>query len=213
MQAPVEIEILKELTKLARSGKLLEVSKIKSEQNHKDKHTYKPGKVVHVGHSFGSALTIGMLSSYGELSDGAILTGFVLGSQLGSTKTSAFGLEFAPASDARRFGDRPSGYLVQGTESSVQQIFLKKGAFEPSILPYAESIKQTATVGELLSGGAPLGRPAPAFRGPVQVSLPGAATAVLGVRYSLTRWCSSSLANTTLLSAVVTATTPMTSRT
>lgn len=170
-QAPVETEVLVELTKLARSGKLIESSKIRSEGSHlSDIGSYKPTKIVHVGHSFGSIVTIGFLSSYGELSDGAVLTGFVYGSQVGTITPSAFGYEFAPAHDASRFGDRPSGYLVQATKSNIQQVFLKKGAFEPKMLHYAESIKQTATVGELLSGGAALGLPAPAFTGPVQVS-------------------------------------------
>ncbi|KAK7419606.1 hypothetical protein QQX98_003197 [Neonectria punicea] len=165
VQSLTEVEVLKELTKLARSGKLIESSRINSDKNIR---SYKPSKIVHVGHSFGSVLTIGMLSSYGELSDGAILTGFILGSHLGDTKTPEFGYEFAPANDARRFGDRPSGYMVQATESNVQRIFLQKGTFEPEMLRYTESIKNTVTVGEILSGGLPLAHPAKTYRGPVQ---------------------------------------------
>ncbi|KAF2193448.1 hypothetical protein K469DRAFT_712204 [Zopfia rhizophila CBS 207.26] len=66
---------------------------------------------------------------------------------------------------------RPFRYLVQATESNVQQIFLKKGSFEPELLGYAERIKQTTTVGEQLSGGVALARPATAFTGPVQFFL------------------------------------------
>ncbi|KAK7432913.1 hypothetical protein QQZ08_000384 [Neonectria magnoliae] len=146
MQSPTEVEVLKELTKLARSGKLIESSRIKSDKNIR---SYKPSKIVH-------------------LSDGAILTGFILGSHLGDTKTPEFGYEFAPANDARRFGDRPSGYMVQATESNVQRIFLQKGTFDPEVLRYTESIKNTVTVGEILSGGLQLAHPAKTYKGPVQ---------------------------------------------
>ncbi|CAM1509813.1 Fc.00g001480.m01.CDS01 [Cosmosporella sp. VM-42] len=173
VESPTEVEVLKELTKLVRSGNLIASSKVRWEGSRHDIDAFsrKPSKVVHVGHSFGSIVTIGMLTSYGELSDGAILTGFILGSQTGGTKSSEYGFEFAPANDAQRFGDCPSGYLVQATESNIQYIFLKKGTFEPGMLCYAESIKQTVTVGELMSGGVPLGKPAPAFKGPVKFFL------------------------------------------
>ncbi|KAF4497072.1 alpha beta-Hydrolase [Fusarium agapanthi] len=46
-------------------------------------YDYKPEKVVHIGHSFGSATTSGLLSLHGNLSDGAILTGFLPNNQRG----------------------------------------------------------------------------------------------------------------------------------
>ncbi|KAJ9254119.1 hypothetical protein DTO207G8_3696 [Paecilomyces variotii] len=59
------------------------------------------------------------------------------------------------------------GYLVPGNRNSLQFAFLAGGHFDPSILPYAESIKQPTTPGELLTL-----RSAPAesnFSGPVMV--------------------------------------------
>lgn len=70
------------------------------------------------------------LSQYGKLSDGATFPGFLLGSQVGTKKSSEFGHEIASENDKRRFSDRSSGYAVQATETIIQQIFLKKGSFE-----------------------------------------------------------------------------------
>lgn len=164
----MEVEVLREITNRVRSGNLIATSKAKASAG-KVIRAYKPKKVVHVGHSFGSVTTAGMLSQYGHLSDGALLTGFIPGSKLGVARFSEFGYEYAPEHDARRFGDRSSGYVVQATKTNIQQIFLKKGSFEPELLRYAEAIKQTASVGEMLSGGAFVGHAAPSFSGPVQV--------------------------------------------
>ncbi|OAQ64717.1 alpha/beta-Hydrolase [Pochonia chlamydosporia 170] len=169
-QSPVEVEVLREITNLVRSGNLIAASKANASAG-KVIRAYIPKKVVHVGHSFGSVTTAGMLSQYGHLSDGALLTGFIPGSKLGVTRFSEFGYEYAPEHDARRFGDRSSGYVVQATKTNIQQLFLKKGSFEPELLRYAEAIKQTASVGEMLSGGAFVGHAAPSFSGPVQFFL------------------------------------------
>jgi pimeloyl-ACP methyl ester carboxylesterase len=168
VQAPAEVEILRELTKLAREGNLTTSIKETAELPSCIRG-YKPTKVVHVSHSFGSVITAGLLSKYGNLSDGALLTGYLLSSQLGNVKNEAFGYEFAATSDPRRFSDRPSGYLVQATASNVQQIFFKKGSFEPELLVYAEKIKQTTTVVEPMSAATVAGIPALQFKGPVQV--------------------------------------------
>lgn len=134
-------------------------------------HGYAPNKIVHIGHSYGSFMTSGLLSRYGNLSNGAVLTGFLINPHLVKEVTpAAFGYEFAPHSDPDRFADLPSGYLVQKTLSSIQQIFLKKGTFNPELLSYAERIKQPNAVGELVSGSQAFGKPATEFTGPIQVS-------------------------------------------
>ncbi|KAH7194145.1 Alpha/beta hydrolase family-domain-containing protein [Fusarium oxysporum] len=166
VQLGLQVTILKELTVLVRDGKLLASSKILGKHPEKSFNSYKPKKVVHVGHSFGSATTSGLLSLHGNLSDGAILTGFLPNNQSGKVGANAFGFEFARQHDPRRFGDRPAGYAVQASLSSIQQIFLKKGSFEVEALEYTEKIKQTGTVGELSS--ALIGKPAADFKGPLQ---------------------------------------------
>ncbi|KAI1044254.1 hypothetical protein LB504_013050 [Fusarium proliferatum] len=149
VQLGLQVAILKELTILARDGKLLVSSKVLGKRPQKAFFNYRPRKIVHIGHSFGSATTSGLLSLHGNLSDGAILTGFLPNNQSG-----------------KRFGDRPAGYAVQASLSSIQQIFLKKGSFEIEALEYAEKIKQTGTVGELSSGL--IVQPATGFKGPLQ---------------------------------------------
>ncbi|KAF5530778.1 alpha beta-hydrolase [Fusarium mexicanum] len=166
VQLGLQVAILKELTVLARDGNLLKSSKVIGKQPQKGFYEYKPKKVVHIGHSFGSATTSGLLSLHGNLSDGAILTGFLPNSQSGKVGANAFGFEFARQHDPKRFGDRPAGYAVQASLSSIQQIFLKKGSFEVEVLEYAEKIKQPGTVGELSSSL--IRQPATEFKGPLQ---------------------------------------------
>jgi pimeloyl-ACP methyl ester carboxylesterase len=153
---------------MARSGDLIRRSKPVGGAQLRE---YMPKKVVHVGHSYGSIGTSGFLSRHGTLSDGAILTGFVVSPQTGKVTPATFGLEYAPAHNPALFGDRGSGYLVQATRSNVQQIFLKKGSFEDAALAYAEAIKQTSTVGEMVSVGPVLASPVVGFKGPLQFFL------------------------------------------
>ncbi|KAK2616735.1 hypothetical protein QQS21_000347 [Conoideocrella luteorostrata] len=166
-QESVAVEVLRELTRLARNGDLAKASKMKHSRRNPI-CAYRPNKIVHVGHSFGSAITVALLSLYGNVSDGALMTSFMLGSQTGLAKFSEFGFEFAPQHDSRRFGDRSSGYLVQATQTNIQQIYLRKGSFKPEVLRYAELIKQTTSVGEIVTTGVLLGHPAPLFSGPIQ---------------------------------------------
>jgi len=73
--------------------------------------------------------------------------------------------------DACKFADRPSGYVVQGTESVFQSLFLKKGSFGPALADLGIRIRQTTTVFELLTIGLSLAFPAALFKGPVQFFL------------------------------------------
>ncbi|KAL2807577.1 hypothetical protein BJX63DRAFT_425282 [Aspergillus granulosus] len=110
-------------------------------------------EIVLVGHSLGSPVTIGVLSQYGKLVDASIWPG---------TRKSH---------DPHKFHDRGSGYLVQATESNVQQIFFKKGYFDPNPLNYGEKIKETGTVGDFLSLGAVLANPALNYKAPLLFAL------------------------------------------
>jgi pimeloyl-ACP methyl ester carboxylesterase len=166
LQAPVEVEVLHQLTSLARSGQLFSPT-----QAHQGVKIPKFDKIVLVGHSFGTAITSGVVSKYGGTIDGAVLTAFVLNKEFSATGIDSFGWEYAPQNDRKRFGSFSSGRLVQGTVSNVQQIFMKKGAFELDMLDYAEEVKQPGAAGEFLSIGTIWPLPAPAFTGPVLVSL------------------------------------------
>lgn len=77
VQAGVEIEIVRTLTELARAGKLMSCAKVigsRATNNTSAMNDYVPDKVVHVGHSYGSFMTSGLLARYGNMSDGAILS-------------------------------------------------------------------------------------------------------------------------------------------
>lgn len=167
----MEVEILKEITVLAREGKLAQF--IASD----DEKFFVPDfeKIVLVGHSMGSAFTIGALAEHGDIADGVVATGLIPHGKLaetGALRQSAFGLVYAASNDPVRFGDRGSGYLVQGSQTDANRLFFKKGFFEPELLAYGTEIKQTGTVGEFLSFGSTL-KPAPGYTGPILVrSLP-----------------------------------------
>lgn len=78
VQAGAEIEIVRGLTELARAGNLMPSAKVVG-PFHNDTNIlqgYTPSKVVHVGHSYGSFMTSGLLARYGNMSDGAVLSKF-----------------------------------------------------------------------------------------------------------------------------------------
>ncbi len=171
VQIPTEVEILAGLTRLARNGKLISSSKVLSATSSKATTShFQPSKVIQVGHSFGSFLIAGMLALYGNLTDGAILTGFLLTKGLNMIDVLHYDHEFARQHDPSRFGEYPSGYFVLTTESCLQKLFFRKGAFEQELLTYTERMKQPEAVGEYASEGTSPLSPALEFRGPVQVS-------------------------------------------
>lgn len=168
VQAGVEIEIIRTLTELARDSRLVSSAKV-IESNSKDISilgNYVPDKVVHVGHSYGSFMTSGLLARYGNMGVGAIHQSvspfprrtscaqayfyflhllellnvfdilkamFLINPHfLNEDGPASFGYEFAKEGDAFRFGDRPSGYVVQKTNSNVQREF----SFKPRDLVY-----------------------------------------------------------------------------
>jgi hypothetical protein len=214
VQIPVEVEILAGLTQLARNGKLISLSKVLSAtSNNATISDFKPFKVVHIGHSFGSLVTSNMIEQYGNLSDGAILTGFLLNNRMqeNSIDVLYFDHEFAREHDPVRFGQYPSGYFVLTTKSDLQKLFFQKASLDPELLNYTESIKQPETVGEYASESTSPLLSAPEFRGPIQVSsnrpifcdILSSLNEWKRLKYSLIH--SSLLASSTISSAEVTA--------
>ncbi|KAK3349041.1 hypothetical protein B0T25DRAFT_456969 [Lasiosphaeria hispida] len=167
-QIPVQAEILAGLTTLARSGKLVSSSQIlPTTTDIPFPSPFHPSKIIHIGHSLGSFITFFFLSSHGALSDGALLTGFLLNTQLGTIVVSHFDHEFAAQHDPSRFAAYPSGYIVLTTQSDIQKLFFRKDGFEPALLEYAEKIKQPEAVGEYPSSDSAAFVPAKEFKGPV----------------------------------------------
>ncbi|RDW65108.1 hypothetical protein BP6252_10759 [Coleophoma cylindrospora] len=168
VQAPLQVEILKSLTILARNGELTKAAKPHFADGLAVSNFT---KIVHIGHSFGSTVTNALQAQYPELSDGAIQTSWLVNEHLGAFGQAAFGYEYARENDPMKFNDRGSGYIVVGTKNSFQQLFLAKALLDPKMLDYGNSIKQPGTVGE----GAPteliIGLPVIDFKGPVQLFL------------------------------------------
>ena len=170
VQAPLELEILRGITEMARSGELL-----KCAGNVVDS-SVSFDKIIHVSHSYGSYLTAALLTAYGDLSDAAVITGFVLNDHFSALEVGALGLEYAPQNDATLFGDRSAGYVVSGTRSAIQTGFLSTrqnattgiGGFEPDILEYAFSTRSSVAAAEYVSPSQLNLGVAPDFDGPIQ---------------------------------------------
>lgn len=171
MQLNVQVEILRELTHLARSGKLVSASKKLAGCATDARLTkYQPAKVVHVGHSLGSLISVGLITNYPADSDGVIATGFLMTNiPLPGLNVATWGFEFARENDPKLFADRGSGYMVSATKGNVQLNFLKKGSFEPALLDYAWKIRQTITVSEFQSLTTGFGTEGAKFKGPFQM--------------------------------------------
>lgn len=172
VQAPLELEILRQLTLMARNGTMYALA-AKTDGAFSPFHKFtKPSKVIHVGHSFGSVLTSAFIANYGNLTDGAIITGYYLGPLLGNAGSTTFSVEYAATGSPAY--DRPSGYVVC-QKSGIQNIFFggnPKTAFTPELLDYGVEIKQPVPIGELASAFWVLGRYGPSFTAPVQYLLP-----------------------------------------
>jgi pimeloyl-ACP methyl ester carboxylesterase len=132
-------------------------------------------KVVHVAHSFGSQITAALLSQYGNLSSGAIITGLLFTTHPSAITTAALGFGYAATNNPALYGDSPSGYIVSDNTNRLQNGFFHRyndtdpAGFTNEALAYAESIKQPITVAEWLSlrGLLAVGA-APDFKGPIQ---------------------------------------------
>lgn len=170
VQIPTEVEILAGLTELARSGNLLSSSTIVDTNATASSFAAAnpPSKVIHIGHSLGSYITSGFLALHGDLSDGAVMTGYYLNSHLGLVNVSFFDHGFAAESAPEKFSHYPSGYLLSTGPENMQKTFLRAGAFAPELLDYLDEVKQPEAVGTYASESVVFG-PAMDFKGPLQV--------------------------------------------
>ena len=175
VQGPLQLEILRSITNMARSGELLAHTTGSTVSNGSDVSW---DKIIHVGHSFGSILTTALLAAYGNLSDAAVLTGYIMNEHFAELRRASFDLEYAPQSNVTLFGDRSSGYMVSGTLDAIQTGFFSTqadaatgiGGFDTEVLDYAFSIRQSITTSEFLPTLLNLGA-APRFEGPLQFML------------------------------------------
>ncbi|KAK5065410.1 hypothetical protein LTR84_001248 [Exophiala bonariae] len=166
VQAPVELEILRGVTEMARSG---DISRLAARQI----DTVLPDftKFVHVGHSYGSILTSGLLAKYPDLTDGSILTGFIINPHGPQYQLGVRGYQLASEAFPEEFGHLGSGYICPGAKYNLHNSFFGGGDFDPKILDYGWKIKQPSTVGEGRSAIALLGLTAHNYTKPLQFFL------------------------------------------
>ncbi|KAI1845676.1 hypothetical protein JX266_008287 [Neoarthrinium moseri] len=153
IQSWLEVSALKTLTTMLRETTVPDIST-------------KFSKIVHVGHSFGSIQSYGLVAQDPAISDGIVLTGFSQNSTF--VPLFALGGNFIQANKVAALSDYPNGYLAVGDESAVQTNFLAPGDFDPAILEAAYKTGQPVTVGELLTITGPASVLNP-FQGPVLV--------------------------------------------
>lgn len=174
VSATLELEMLREISEMARNGDLMKKissTAIDTEQSF--------NKIIHVGHSFGSILTSALLATYPAVSDGAVITGYVINKYIDDLKLASFGGEYAPDCDPKLFGDFSSGYFVQNSMATLQSGFFSTfanatagvGGFAPELLAYAFSIRQPSAVSDWTTPGLLDTAPALQFDGPVQFFL------------------------------------------
>ncbi|KAG6021740.1 hypothetical protein E4U41_002418 [Claviceps citrina] len=139
IQIFLEIEALRAVTEMARAGQLPTVSR-------------KYSKLIHMGHSFGAAMTYGLTAMYPNISDGIVLTGF---SQVPQYMAYfALGANFVPVMDIRSLaGKYRTGYVAPQSRVGVHINFFAPDNFDPGLLESAYRSRQPAAVGELLTVG------------------------------------------------------------
>jgi pimeloyl-ACP methyl ester carboxylesterase len=101
IQAPVELAVLATLMQLLRSGKLSPKIPV-------------PGKVVHVGHSYGSQLSNALVSAQPKLSDGLVLTGYSLDATYQSWFLQSTGFHLAKDNIPAKFTNASTGFVTWG---------------------------------------------------------------------------------------------------
>ncbi|KAL3442798.1 Alpha/Beta hydrolase protein [Aspergillus insuetus] len=154
IQVPTQVAILAEISSLLRAGKLSR------------KIGAPPKKLVHVGHSFGSLITNGLVAARPALADGVILTGFSHNTSWTPLFELCLGFELARSNNPARFHGYGSGYLTWGNQYDNQCAFYTYPFFDSRVLREAEGRKAPFAISELLSfASVPLA--APNFTRPV----------------------------------------------
>ncbi|KIW68511.1 hypothetical protein PV04_04451 [Phialophora macrospora] len=154
IQGFVEVAVLAGLTTLVRAGNITEVPV--------------PQKVIHVGHSWGSEISVALAAVAPGLSDGVVLTGYSGIATYANFFIANTAFHFANQNQPKRFppSKYSSGFLTWPDKFGNQYSFLEYPYFDPAVLDRAEATKYPFTVGEFLSISA-LPVAAPNFQGPV----------------------------------------------
>ncbi|KAK0387646.1 hypothetical protein NLU13_3891 [Sarocladium strictum] len=170
LQLPVDTELLASLTTMASRGDLISSSKVLSVSGGSTADfDFKPSKIVHIGHAYGSFLMMQMLVKYGSISDGALMTGIYPNQVMADNPLSVLNYNhaFPKEQDPERFSEYGSGYFVLDNEQTLQKLFYQKATLDPKLLTYTEEIKQPESVGQYASEGDIESVRSPEFRAPI----------------------------------------------
>lgn len=158
VQTATHIEIVRAITLMAKNGTLPGINKTFTQ-------------TVHVGHSYGSIITNGLVSMYPNITDGIVLTGYSANSTWVPQTFSAFDPQIMAVNAPARFNTSSlmlnNTYLTWNGISNNQLAFLKYPYYNQSVIALGEATKQPVTYGEIITLGAGI---APSqFAGPVHV--------------------------------------------
>jgi pimeloyl-ACP methyl ester carboxylesterase len=139
IQANIELALLTSLTKIVRQGRLPGLPR--------------PRKIVHIGHSYGSALVAALGATNPKLSDGIILTGLTANSNYTKNLAAISAFNLANENEPDRFPPSiySNGFITWPNKQANQFAFLHYPDFDPAALEYAEATKQPYTFGQLLT--------------------------------------------------------------
>jgi pimeloyl-ACP methyl ester carboxylesterase len=139
LQTDIQAAVLIEITKRFRSGKLCV-------------NLPKPsGRVLHVGHSFGSIMTNVLIAQNPDLSDGVVLTGLSHNSSFPPGFPISTNFHLAKENRPELWGNLSTGVLTWGDELALQYAFFKHPYFDPEVLATAEATKAPFAVSEFLT--------------------------------------------------------------
>lgn len=127
----------------------------------------KPSKIVHIGHSYGSQLSNGLIATTPGLSDGAILTGIAYGKTSGSF-LKEWGFRIAAQQAPGKWPGVDNNYITGVDGYANSATFFHGDSSSKEIAWYNEDIKQPVASIELLTFTV-LPQQAPGFIKPLMV--------------------------------------------
>ena len=153
VQASLQIAIAHELIQLLRTGGIAN-------------HSFE--RIIGVGHSFGSIQLTGITSKFPKDVDAVVLTGFSAEPDGMPISFAALDLTIASQVEPSRFSALSNGYLTAASIEGNQFFFLRTPGVDPALLYFAESTKQTVSLGEFFTTSSVPGT-SKDFKGPVYV--------------------------------------------
>ncbi|THV04597.1 alpha/beta-hydrolase, partial [Dendrothele bispora CBS 962.96] len=109
------------------------------------------GKIVGLGHSYGSIQMLSLAAEHGNLFDATVLTGFSAFTGGLPTTFASFDLKIASEVDPEKYGSLESSYTITEDATNEQLVFFAYPGFDPEIFEETIKIKSTITIGQVLT--------------------------------------------------------------